>query len=72
MSEIAYQHLPGPVGDCLKPASYATTATFPVTPTTSLIFTTGHIGLNHETGELVQGSLEAEFEALSSSVLTQR
>ena len=64
MSRIVYKNLPGPVGDCLKPASYATTATVPVSPTASLVYTTGHIGLRLDTAELVHGSLEAEFEAI--------
>ncbi|KAE8374458.1 hypothetical protein BDV26DRAFT_284263 [Aspergillus bertholletiae] len=64
MSKTTYQHLPGPVGDCLKPASLATTATVPVSPTSSLVFTTGHIGLNLATGALVRETAEAEFEAI--------
>ncbi|OJJ30926.1 hypothetical protein ASPWEDRAFT_44885 [Aspergillus wentii DTO 134E9] len=64
MSSITYQILPGPVGECLKPASYSTTATVPVSPTTSLVFTTGHIGLDLNTGELVNSSIEAEFSAI--------
>ncbi|KAJ5454495.1 uncharacterized protein N7458_005451 [Penicillium daleae] len=64
MPSITYKNLPGPVGDCLKPASLATTATVPISPTVSLIFTTGHIGLNLTTGDLVNHSAEAEFEAV--------
>ncbi|BCR90947.1 uncharacterized protein ACHE_60833A [Aspergillus chevalieri] len=64
MQQITYKHLPGPVGDCLKPASYATTATVPVSPTASLVYTTGHIGLRLDTAELVHESLEAEFKAI--------
>lgn len=61
---ISYKNLPGPVGECLKPASLATTATVPVSPTASLVFTTGHIGLDLETGNLVNESPAAEFEAI--------
>ncbi|KAJ6094548.1 hypothetical protein N7467_002061 [Penicillium canescens] len=64
MSSITYKNLPGPVGELLKPASLATTATVPVSPTTSFVFTTGHIGLDLETGNLVNSSARAEFEAL--------
>lgn len=64
MPSITYKNIPGPVGDCLKPSSLATTATVPVSPTTSLVFTTGHIGLDLETGELVNSSAAAEFEAI--------
>ncbi|PLB49687.1 YjgF-like protein [Aspergillus steynii IBT 23096] len=63
MSSITYQNLPGPVGDCLKPL-YATTAKVPVSPTTSLIYITGHIGLDLATGSLVSETPEAEFEAI--------
>lgn len=45
MHGVTYKHLPGPVGDCLKPASYATTATIPVSFIASLLYTTGPIGL---------------------------
>ncbi|KAE8138373.1 hypothetical protein BDV38DRAFT_282049 [Aspergillus pseudotamarii] len=64
MSKTTYQNLPGPVGDCLKPASLATTATVPVSSTTSLVYTTGHIGLDLKTGALVHETAEAEFEAI--------
>ncbi|KAB8223819.1 hypothetical protein BDV33DRAFT_200183 [Aspergillus novoparasiticus] len=64
MSKTIYQTLPGPVGDCQKPASLATTATVPVSPTSSLIFTTGNIGLDLKTGTLVRETAEAEFEAI--------
>ncbi|KAJ5380094.1 uncharacterized protein N7496_002522 [Penicillium cataractarum] len=64
MTTITYKNLPGPVGECLKPSSLATTATVPVSPTTSLVFTTGHIGLDLKTGNLVNHSAEAEFEAV--------
>ncbi|KAE8345512.1 hypothetical protein BDV24DRAFT_159376 [Aspergillus arachidicola] len=61
---IVYQNLSGPVGDCLRPASYSTTARVPISPTTSLVFTTGHIGLNLQDGSLVNDTLEREFEAI--------
>lgn len=64
MSSITYKNLPGPVGECLKHASLATTAAVPVSPTTSLVFTTGHIGLDLDTGNLVNSSAKAEFEAV--------
>lgn len=38
----------------MKPASLATTATVPVSPTSSLIFTTGHIRFDLKTGALVR------------------
>lgn len=63
MTSITYQNLPGPVGDCLKPL-YATTAKIPISPSTSLIYTTGHIGLDLTTGKLVPETPEAEFEAI--------
>ncbi|GMF69083.1 unnamed protein product [Aspergillus oryzae] len=64
ISKTTYKNLPGPVGDCVKPASLATTATVPVSPTSSLIFTTGHIGFDLKTGALVRETAEAEFEAI--------
>lgn len=64
MPSISYQTLPGPVGDCLKAASLATTASVPVSSNTSLVFTTGHIGLDLKTGALVNHDAKAEFEAI--------
>lgn len=64
MSSVTYKNLPGPVGDCLKPSSLATTASVPVSPTTSLVYTTGHIGLDLQTGKLIDGPAEREFEAI--------
>lgn len=64
MSTVVYENLPGPVGDCLRPASLATTAKVPVSPKTSLVFTTSHVGLDLQTGELVNKTIEAEFEAI--------
>lgn len=64
MPSVTYENLPGPVGDCLRPSSLATTATVPVSRETSLVFTTSHIGLDIETGQLVNRSIEAEFEAI--------
>ncbi|KAJ5213046.1 hypothetical protein N7449_000215 [Penicillium cf. viridicatum] len=66
MPSITYQHLPGPVRDCLKPFTLATTATIPVSSTNSLVVTTGHLGLDLKTGELVNTSAEAEFHAIFS------
>jgi enamine deaminase RidA (YjgF/YER057c/UK114 family) len=63
MSSVIYKNLPGPVGDCLKP-SLATTATVPVSPTTSFVYTTGHIGLDLETGNIINSPVENEFEAI--------
>ncbi|KAE8337213.1 hypothetical protein BDV24DRAFT_167491 [Aspergillus arachidicola] len=64
MSKTTCQHLPGPASDCLTPSSLATTATVPASPTGSLIFTTGHTGLDLKTGALVRETAEAEFEAI--------
>lgn len=66
MPSIIYRNLPGPVGDCLKPSSLATTATVPLSPTTSLVYTTSHLGLDLVTGQLVKNSIEAELEAVFS------
>lgn len=63
-SKIDYQWMPGPVGEMLKNASLSTTATVPISPTTSLVYTTGHIGLDVVTGELVKDDLESEFNAI--------
>ena len=60
---VQYQWLPGPVGEMLRSASLATTATISL-GNTSLVVTTGHIGVNIKTGELVRSSLEAEFNAV--------
>ncbi|KAH6989774.1 hypothetical protein BKA56DRAFT_711407 [Ilyonectria sp. MPI-CAGE-AT-0026] len=59
---IRYQFLPGPVGEMLRSASLATTASIPLTG--RLVITTGHVGLNLETGEFVTSSLEDEFNAV--------
>lgn len=61
---IKYDNLPNPVGELLRSASLATTATVPVSKSTSLIFTTGHVGLNLQTGELVNDTIQHEFEAM--------
>lgn len=66
MPAVKYDNLPNAVGELLKPASYATTATVPVSPTTSLVFTTGHIGLDLKTGDIVNDTPEHEFEAVFS------
>lgn len=62
--QVQYLNLPGPVGACLLPASYATTATVPLSPNTSLIYTTGHIGLDLTTCDLINDTPEHEFEAI--------
>lgn len=61
---IKYDNLPNPVGELLRSASLATTATIPVSKSTSLIFTTGHVGLDLRTGKLVNDTIEHEFEAI--------
>ncbi|KAM0428476.1 hypothetical protein ACHAPT_006836 [Fusarium lateritium] len=61
-SPVRYQLLPGPVGEMLRSASLATTAAIPITGT--LVITTGHVGVNLETGELVTSSVEEEFNAV--------
>jgi len=58
-----YRHLPGLVGKLLE-GTYSTTVSVPVSPTTSLVYTTGHLGLDLSTGSLVHSSLEAEFNAI--------
>ncbi|ATY62707.1 endoribonuclease L-PSP family [Cordyceps militaris] len=60
---VQYKWLPGPVGEMLRSASLATTATIPL-GSTSLVVTTGHVGVNINTGALVHSSLEAEFHAV--------
>lgn len=55
--------MPGPVGDSLKPLSLATTATVPISSTTSLVYTTSHLGLDLVTGKAINSTIEAEFEA---------
>ncbi|RSL76572.1 hypothetical protein CEP51_009843 [Fusarium floridanum] len=61
-SPVRYQFLPGPVGEMLRSASLATTASIPMTGT--LVITTGHVGVNLKTGELVTSSVEEEFNAV--------
>ncbi|KAI8724369.1 hypothetical protein NCS52_00005800 [Fusarium sp. LHS14.1] len=61
-SSVRYQFLPGPVGEMLRSASLATTASIPITGT--LVITTGHVGVNLKTGELVTSSVEEEFNAV--------
>ncbi|RSM04625.1 hypothetical protein CDV31_009949 [Fusarium ambrosium] len=61
-SPVRYQFLPGPVGEMLRSASLATTASIPITGT--LVITTGHVGVNLKTGELVTSSVEEEFNAV--------
>ncbi|KAL3441116.1 hypothetical protein BJX65DRAFT_314149 [Aspergillus insuetus] len=63
-TKTTYQWLPGPVGAMLRTSSLATTASIPLSPTTTLITTTGHIGLDLSTGETITSSVEAEFNAI--------
>lgn len=63
---VSYRNMPGPVGDCLRPAGLATTATVPLSTSASLIVTTGHIGLDLSTGALVIDDIEREFDAIFS------
>lgn len=60
--EILYQWTPGPVGEMLRSSSLATTASIPLGGT--LVVTTGHVGVDIKTGELVTSSIEAEFNAV--------
>lgn len=63
MSEkVEYQWIPGPVGEMLRSSSLATTAKVPLRG--SLVTTTGHVGVDLKTGELVTSSIEAEFNAV--------
>ncbi|KIW36496.1 uncharacterized protein PV06_11263 [Exophiala oligosperma] len=61
---IDYQYLPGPVGDLLRPAPYSTTARIPISPSTFLIVTTGHIGLSLDDGSIITTTVETEFNAI--------
>lgn len=63
ISKISYQLLPGPVGKLLE-GTYSTTARVPISHSCSLVYTTGHVGLDLESGKLVSSSLKAEFEAI--------
>ena len=60
--KVDYQWLPGPVGEMLRSSSLATTAKVPLGG--SLVTTTGHVGVDLKTGELVTSSIEAEFNAV--------
>ncbi|KAK1848903.1 endoribonuclease l-psp family protein [Colletotrichum chrysophilum] len=57
-----YRWLPGPVGEMLRSSSLATTATIPLHG--HLVVTTGHVGVNLSTGELVKSSIRDEFNAV--------
>ena len=59
---LQYQWTPGPVGEMLRSSSLATTAKIPLAG--SLVVTTGHVGVDLKTGELVTNSVEAEFNAV--------
>ena len=61
---VQYENLPNPVGELLRSASLASTATVPISPSTALVFTTGHVGLDLQTGRLVNDTSEHEFEAI--------
>ena len=58
-----YQHLPGPVGKLLE-GTYCTTASVPISPYATLVYTTSHLGLDLQTGVLIRESLQAEVEAI--------
>lgn len=60
--QVTYQWLHGPVGQMLRSSSLATTATLPLTG--RLIVTTGHVGVDLKTAQLVTSSTEAEFNAV--------
>lgn len=62
-SPVEYQWLPGPAGEMLLASSLATTAKIPF-GSCSLVVTTGHVGIDLETGKLVTENLEAEFSAI--------
>lgn len=59
---VQYQWLPGPVGEMLRSSSLATTATVPLSG--KLVITTGHVGVDVKTGQLVASSVDAEFNAI--------
>ncbi|KAF4967989.1 hypothetical protein FSARC_4550 [Fusarium sarcochroum] len=61
-SSVQYKFLPGPVGEMLRSASLATTATIPLSG--SLVITTGHVGVDIKTGQLVTSSTDAEFNVV--------
>ncbi|KAM5343326.1 hypothetical protein ACJ41O_014292 [Fusarium nematophilum] len=62
MSSIRYQFLPGPVGQMLRSSSLASTVSIPLTGT--LVITTGHVGVDINTGEFVTSSIQDEFNAV--------
>ncbi|KAH8763277.1 hypothetical protein F5883DRAFT_523742 [Diaporthe sp. PMI_573] len=62
-SSVQYQWLPGPAGEMLRSSSLATTARISLGPA-SLIVTTGHVGIDLKTGQLVTNTIEAEFNAI--------
>ncbi|KAI1359614.1 Endoribonuclease L-PSP/chorismate mutase-like protein [Xylaria arbuscula] len=61
-SAIEYRWLDGPVGEMLRSASLATTASVPLNG--RLVTTTGHVGVDIKTGRFVTDSIEAEFNAI--------
>lgn len=62
-SSAQYQWLPGPAGGLLLSSSLATTAKIPL-GSVSLIFTTGHVGIDLRTGQLITETVESEFNAI--------
>lgn len=62
-SSVEYQWLPGPAGEMLRSSSLATTAKIPF-GSASLVVTTGHVGIDLKTGQLVTETVEAEFNAI--------
>lgn len=60
--QVQYKWVPGPVGELLRSASLATTASVSLGGT--LVVTTGHVGVDLKTGEMVTSSVEDEFNAV--------
>ncbi|CAG9942598.1 unnamed protein product [Clonostachys rosea f. rosea IK726] len=61
-SSSRYQFTPGPVGEMLRSASLASTVSIPLSGT--LVITTGHVGVDMKTGQLITSSIEDEFNAV--------
>ncbi|KAL0938622.1 endoribonuclease l-psp family protein [Colletotrichum truncatum] len=57
-----YRWIQGPVGEMLRSSSLATTATVPLQG--HLVVTTGHVGVDLKSGQLVQSSIVDEFHAI--------
>lgn len=60
---VRYHWLPGPVGEMLRSSSLASTAAVPLGSAT-LVVTTGHVGVDLKTGQMVRSSVDAEFNAV--------